>query len=111
MTQVSRSLRSRSDGLENILIPGATARISSNGLADLLFVGMPNARQKLQRRQHHSRRTVSALQTGAVRKPPLNRMQLAIFLQALDGGDFSAVGLHCKHRAGFHSRPIEQNST
>ena len=48
---------------------------------------------------HHARRAEAALQAVLLPEALLERVQLAVLLQALDGRDLAAVGLHREHGA------------
>src|SRR6185503_9748970 len=59
----------------------------------------------------HSRRAVTALKRIVFDKRFLNRIELAVFGQALDGGDFPAIGLNGELEARFHDFAVEQHRT
>src|SRR6185436_13004139 len=55
----------------------------------------------------HARRAEAALQRVLLGEGFLHRVQLAALLQALDGVDAAAVGLHGEHRARLHRLAVE----
>ena len=85
--------------LQNILVPGAAARVSRNRFAHVVVSWLLVPGQQLQSRKHQPRRAVPALQSVAIAKSFLDRMQLAIFFQALDGENLHPVRLHREHGA------------
>ena len=58
---------------------------------------------------HHARRAEAALQAVLLQEAVLDRVELAVLLQALDGRDLAAVGLHGEHGAGLHGHAVEQH--
>src|SRR5262245_28148520 len=95
-------LSSSAHRLENILVAGAAAAISSDSLADVLLRRILLAAQQVERGEQHAGRAVSALQSVMLGKGLLHGMQLAILLQAFNRGDFALVRLKGKERARLH---------
>src|SRR6266404_3296223 len=62
------------------------------------------------RRKHQPGRAVAALQAVGITEGLLNRMELAVFFETLNGGDLRSVSLHRKHRAGLYRQAIHQHS-
>src|SRR5512143_2670910 len=58
---------------------------------------------------HHPGSTVAALQPVLLEEPVLDRMELAVLLEALDRHDLPAVGLDGEDRARLHRDAVEQD--
>src|SRR5437660_4501161 len=63
------------------------------------------------RAHDHSRSAVTALKAVFFPETFLQGMELSVFGHAFDRHEIRAVGLHRKHRAGFHGKAIRQNRT
>src|SRR5207302_1086602 len=90
-------------------ISSTAAGVAGNCLANVFIPRLLVVRQQLVSRQHQSRRAVAALQGVAIAKNLLDGAELAIFLQALDGGDLGAVGLYREDCAGLHAGAVQQH--
>ena len=82
------------DRFHDVLIARAAAEIAIDGAADLLFCRILPPLQKLVGGKNHPRRTVAALQTVALPKTFLQRMEILTFSQSFNGHDFTAIGLY-----------------
>src|SRR5687767_9986395 len=81
-------------GVDDVLVTGAAAEIAFQPVTDLLF-GRARILPKQSASGHdHSGRAVAALQAVAFPESFLQRVESAVFRQALDGGDLGAVGLN-----------------
>ena len=60
-------------------------------------------------RHHHAGRAVAALQAVLLVEALLDRIELAVLLEPLDGHDLAAVGLHGEDRAGLDRDAVEQD--
>src|SRR5437867_9992968 len=63
------------NGLHNVLIPRATAKVTGKGIADLCFAWRWVSRQKLMRTHDHSWRAVTALEAVFFPEAFLKRMK------------------------------------
>src|SRR5256885_4841045 len=81
------------DGLDDVHIAGAAAKVAADGFADLHLVRLLVARQQGAAGHHHPRRAEAALQAVLLPEALLDGMELAVLLQAFHGGDLRAVGL------------------
>src|SRR6187549_1073146 len=79
------------DGFDDVDVAGAAAEVAGDRLADLLLRRVRVARQQGGAGEHHPRRAVAALQAVLLPEPVLDRVQGAVLLQPLDGGDLAAV--------------------
>src|SRR5262249_13810607 len=59
--------------------------------------------------QHHPRRAEPALQAVHLLEALLDRVELTVLVEALDGDDAAAVGLDREQRARLHRRAVEQD--
>src|SRR5215470_12182811 len=101
-------MASQANGLEDVLIPGAAAGVSRDGLAYLRFTRLAIPTDQLICRQHQAGRAVAALQAVRFPKGFLDWMERSIFCKSFDRQNLSSVGLHGEHRARFHNRAIHQ---
>src|SRR5712691_6413385 len=85
--------------LDDVLIPGAAAKVSFQSMTDLFPRRIRIAIQKLCARDNHSGRAIAALQTVLFPETFLHRIQLAVRSQSFNRGDVRAVGLHGEHCA------------
>src|SRR5262249_1790688 len=88
----------------------AAAQVAGDRLADFLFAGVLVAREERARRHQHARGAEAALQSVLFGEALLHRVELAALLQALDGSDLRAVGLHREHGARLDRLAVELNS-
>src|ERR1700756_1185469 len=70
------------NGLKNVLIAGAAARVSRDSLAHVFIAWLAIARQQLVHRHEQSRRAVAALQAIGLSERLLYRMKPAILVQS-----------------------------
>src|SRR5207249_7653564 len=95
--------------LKDVLIARAAAEVPFQALANFLTARVRIARKELVRGEYHARRAEAALQTVLLPKALLERMELALGREALDCGQFGAVGLDGKHRARLDGLLVHQN--
>ena len=103
---------SRQDGLDDVVIAGATTKVAFHLFTHDRFgqrLGMGG--DEIDRRHDHSGRTKSALQAHDIVKCLLHRMQDAVPRQPLDGGDMAALRLRRQHRAGFDRGSVQVDDT
>ena len=99
------------NGLHNVLIPRATAKVTGKGIADLCFAWRWVSRQKLMRTHDHSWRAVTALEAVFFPEAFLKRMKPPILRHTFDRDDVCAVCLNRKYRARLYREPIGQDRT
>src|SRR5579863_5381987 len=114
----------------DVLVTGATTEVAGKRAANLGFLRISIALQKIDRRQDHSRRAIAALQAVFFPEAFLHGVQstiacacaitdaiagavssvlLGIRRKPFDGGDLRAGGLHGEQSAGFHRFAIEKH--
>ena len=96
-------------GLDDVHVAGAAAEVAGDGLADLVLARVLVALQQRVAGHHHAGRAVAALQPVLLQEALLDRVELAVLLQPLDGHDLAAVGLHGQHGARLHGHAVEQH--
>src|SRR6266568_3798150 len=75
------------DRLDDVDVAGAAAQVPRDGLADLELARRRVPGQQRRRGHHHARRAEAALQAVLLPEAELDRVELALLLQALDGGE------------------------
>src|SRR5262249_16832899 len=102
-------LRRVLDGLDDVDVAGAAAQVPGDGLADvgLARVGVPGEERRA--RPHHARRAEAALQAVLLPEALLHGVELAVLLEAFDGGDLVPIRLDREHRARLDGRPVEKD--
>src|ERR1051325_859591 len=94
--------------LDDALVPGASAEVSRNRDADVLFRRIRAILQKLEQRGHHARRTEATLKAMVIAQRLLQWMQLGRRRSdALDGDYVASARLHGKHEAGTRRAPVD----
>src|SRR6478735_1716362 len=82
------------DGRHDVLVAGAAADVALERVPDLalreLALGLLDDADG---GHHHARRAVAALEPVMLVEGPLDRVQLAVRREALDGADLRAIGL------------------
>src|ERR1700728_2362654 len=91
--------RGPTDGTDNILVPGTPADLPGDRLADLRLVRIGVMIEQPAGGHHHAGRAETALQAVALDEPLLDRVELAVALQALHGPHRAAVGHGREDRA------------
>ena len=97
------------DGIDDVRVSGATAKVPFQPVRDLLAGGIWILLQQLHARQDHSRRAITTLQRVAFPKPFLNRMQFRVAGQAFDRRDVATVSLNGQDRARLDRFAVEQD--
>src|SRR5690606_5084336 len=103
--------RRRVDGVNNAGVAGAAAE---GVLERNLDVGVGGVEVLVKERlgcHDDARRAVAALYRAMIDERLLERVQLAVLREALDGGDLAAVGLKHRVDAGVDGRAIDQHRT
>src|SRR5215475_6669007 len=85
--------------LNDVLVAGAAAEIPFQAMSNLIARWIGISIDDLARRDNHSRRAVSALQTVMFPKTFLDRMQIPVCCQSLDRCHIAAISLNGQHRA------------
>ena len=93
-----------------MLVPGAAAEISFEAFSNLPFIRRRIVLKKCTRSHNHPRRAVAALETVSLPETFLYWMELAIFSEALNGGQIGSVGLDGENGARFHRIAIHPDS-
>jgi hypothetical protein len=99
------------DGLEDVLITGATTSVSCYAFPDLLFTGLGVFEQKLYSAHQKAGSTVAALQAVTIAERLLYGMKLTIDPQSFDCQHLSAIRLEGEQRARLHGSSVEHHST
>src|SRR5207247_4064290 len=102
-----RMLRRPADRADDVLVAGAPADLAGQDLADLGLGRVRVAVEQPARGHHHARRAEAALQAVAFDEPLLDRVELAVFGEVLDGTDRTPVGHRREHRARLDRRLVE----
>src|SRR5437016_4146515 len=97
------------DGLHDVHVTGAAAEVPGDRLADLQLGRRGVRGEEPDRGHHHSRRAEPALQAVLLMEALLDRMELPILLESLDGGDARLIRLHREQRAGLHRAAVEKD--
>src|SRR5258708_22189153 len=96
--------------LDDLLVAGAAAQISSDRVADLRLGRVRIRVQQSLRSDEHAGRAVAALQAVRLAEAVLQHAHRAVGLrEALDGGDAVAVRLHRVHEAGAYWLAVEHH--
>ena len=74
--------------------------VAAEGVPHVRLVQSAAAPHQVPGHDQHARRAVAALQRGVLDEGLLQRMQLAVLLETLDGGDVCAVVLDRQRQAG-----------
>ena len=93
-------------GVNDMLITGATTKISFQSVPDFIFGGAGISLKELMCRDDHARRAEAALQPVALPESVLYRMKLAILREAFNRRYLRAIRLNRQHRAGLDRLPI-----
>src|SRR5689334_3754642 len=97
------------DGLDDVDVAGAPAKIPGDGAPDVAFAGIGIRLQQRVARHHHARGAVAALQAVLLVEAFLDRVELALFLETFDGLDVAPVGLHGEDGAGLDGDAVQEN--
>src|ERR1051326_1080100 len=80
------------DRFNNLVIAGTAAKIAHHPVLDLLLVGLGHLIEQRLGRDDLARRADAALEAAVLDEALLDRMELAVFREPLDGRDLAAVG-------------------
>src|SRR5208282_2625705 len=97
------------DRLDDVLIAGASAQVAFQRLADLRLGRIGVATEQVSRGHDHTRRAVAALKAVLFPEAFLNGVHLAVFGEALDSRDLTALGLHSQCRARLDRASVHQH--
>src|SRR6185295_8736374 len=97
------------DRLDDVDVAGAAAEIAGNRVPDFRFARTIGLRQQPVGGHQHAGRAEAALQSVLLAEALLQRMQLAVALEPLDGDDRGAVGLDGQHRARLDRLEIDDD--
>src|SRR5687768_6361278 len=98
------------NGVDDVLITRAAAKIARDPLAYFAFGGRGVVLQQGDSGHDHARRAVAALQAVLLPETFLQRVQLALWREPLDRRDCRSIGLDREHGARFHASAIDENS-
>ena len=103
-------MRSRPpDGHDDVVVAGAAAEVPFEPFADRLLARRVAVLDQRDRRHHHPRRAVAALERVVVVERLLHGMQLAVRREALDRRDLRAVRLNAEHRARLRRGAVDED--
>ena len=95
--------------LKMFMYPVQRQVLPRDRFADFLFAWLGVLGEQLMGGQQQTGRAVATLQAVRIAESSLNRIELAIFFQALNGRNLRPVSLHCKHRAGLYRQSVHQH--
>src|SRR5262249_11095320 len=90
-------------------VPGASAEVSRERLADVGFVWAGVALDERLRREDHPRRADSALRAAVLDERALDRAHVAGRFDAFDRRDRRAVDLHGRDEAAVGEHPVDED--
>src|SRR5216684_1903261 len=99
----------RLDGLKNLEIPRATAKIAGERFADVVAIGMRILIQQCFRGHKNRRRAISALGCTQIGEGLLQGMKMAICCEAFDGQNALVFALERKHETREHRLAVQKN--
>src|SRR5262245_39901176 len=97
------------DGADDVVIAGTPAEIALEGVTDLGLRRPRGALQELVGRHDHARRAEPALQPVLLPEPLLDRMELAVLGQPLDGENLGPVRLDGEYRASLGRLAVDHD--
>src|SRR6266480_360152 len=109
MTFMFEPARGFLDRLENLLIPGAAAKVARNGFPDSFPVGHPFVVEERFRGHQDPGGAVAALRRAEVGEGRLQGMQLRAAAEAFDRFHRAALALGGEHQAGKLRRAVDQH--
>src|SRR5262249_50600678 len=80
------------DRLDDVDVAGAAAEVAGDRLADVGLGRIGVLREQRAAGHHHAWRAVAALEPVLLPEALLDRVELVVFLQTLDGGGLAAAG-------------------
>jgi hypothetical protein len=96
-------------GLDDVVIAGATAKISLEPVTNLGLAWIGVVLEQIGGAHDHAWRAVAALQAVHFPEAFLQWVQVSGLAHAFDGRDGAAIDLDREHRAGFHCDTIDVN--
>src|SRR5215212_1306402 len=99
------------DGLHDVLVSGAAAKISLETLTDLLLRCVRLLLEEAYGGHDHTRRAVAALEPMRLVKGLLHGVPQPVLHDALHRRDLVPVGLHSQDRARLDGLTVEQDRT
>src|SRR5438552_9508210 len=102
-------LRCPLDRLDDVHVAGAAAEVAGELPADVVLARVGVAIEQRLAHEHHRRRAEPALQPVHLLEALLDRVELAVLLEALDGGDAPPVRLDREQGARLHRRAVEED--
>src|SRR5438552_12852930 len=97
------------DRLHDVVVTRAPAQVALELVADQLLGRLGVALEHLVDGHDHARRAETALEPVLLPEPLLDRVQLAVLRETLDGQDGRTVGLDREHRARLHRLAAEED--
>src|SRR4029077_15622155 len=102
-------LRRRLDGLDDVHVAGASAKVALEALADFVLSRVWVLREQGGGGHAEARGAVAALKPVLVPEGLLQRMELTIPGHALDRCQLPALGLDREHRAALHRVAVDED--
>jgi hypothetical protein len=99
------------DCAHDVVVPGASAEVSLDAVPDLVLTRVRVLGEEGRSRHDHARSAIAALEAMALPETLLNRMELAIVGEPLDGRDVGTLRLHGEHGAGFDRGAVDVDRT
>jgi len=95
--------------IHNVRVARAPAQVALEAVRNFLPCRFGIALEQLDPGHDHSGRAVAALQSVALPKPLLDRVQLAVARQSFDSGDLCTISLNGEYRAGLNCLALHQD--
>ena len=102
-------LPARDDGFDDVHVPGAAADVPLERDPDVVLRRVRIPLEESGRAHQHPRRAVAALQRVVLVERLLERGELTVGREALDGRDLRAVGLDREEHAALHRLAVEMH--
>ena len=97
------------NGVDDVLVAGAAAEITGDALPDLTFGGIRIVLEERDRCHDHPGGAIPALKAVFVPEAFLQRMQLTLGRESLDGGDGRPICLNREDRAGLRAATVDEH--
>src|SRR3990170_4664474 len=97
------------DRTHDVVVPRAPAEVPLQAVPDLRLRRVGPLLQELHRLEDHPRGAVPALERVQLPERLLDRVQPAVPLEPLDGGELGPVGLDGEERAGLHAESVQED--
>src|SRR5688572_15543460 len=97
------------NGSHDVLVTGTAAEVSREGDTDIVVRGVRVVAQEADEAHQEARRAKPALQSVALPKCLLQRMQALAVSEALDGQDLGGIDLDGEEKTRAHRRAVDYN--